>query len=117
MNRINNTEATQKAIEEHARIMEQVQVRVNVSDNLTENLKLQLQMEEKLRIHEEKMLHVNTEFTSENQGLMSGTTNQTGLLKEDVQQEKNRLMEEIDNSDQVECDLKSELGIGNGDCS
>ncbi|MCK4666000.1 hypothetical protein KAU33_04580 [Candidatus Dependentiae bacterium] len=117
MNRINNTEATQKAVEEHARIMEQVQVRVNVSDNLTENLKLQLQMEEKLRIHEEKMLHVNTEFTSENQGLMSGTTNQTGLLKEDVQQEKNRLMEEIDNSDQVECDLKSELGIGNGDCS
>jgi len=95
MNRINNTEATQKAVEEHARIMERIQVRINISDDPNENFELQLQLEEKLRNHEEKMLHVSTEFTPENQGLMSGSMNQTCLLKEDIQQEKNRLWKKL----------------------
>ena len=107
----NNTQGIEKAIEQHNRIMEKMQTKMNVSDNATENLKLQLQLEEKIRIHEEKMLHINTELVPEKQGSLNDMLNCTGLLKKDIQQEKNSTMEKIDNSDQVEYNLKTELNI------
>lgn len=113
MNNTNNTQGIEKAIEQHKRIMEKMQVRMNVSDNATENLKLQLQLEEKMRIHEEKVLHVSTKLVPEKQGLMNSILNNTCSIKEDIQQEKNKFMKEINNSGHVESNLKTELGINN----
>lgn len=120
MSEANNTEGVQAAIEEHNRIMQQIQVRLNGSDNVTENLKTQLQLEERMRVHEENIVSISAESGQEEQGFMNGMLNQTRRIKEDIQQEKSMIMEQIDNPSQVECELKNNLGIlstPNGECN
>ena len=120
MSEANNTEGVQAAIEQHNRIMQQIQVRLNGSDNVTENLKTQLQLEERMRVHEENIISISAESGQEEQGFMNGMLNQTRTIKEDIQQEKSMIMEQIDNPGQVECELKNDLGISstpNGQCN
>ena len=102
-----NAVAANRAIYEHNELMEQVQLRTR--DNSTEMLKSQLQLEEKLRIHNELIVDTGSEC----QGLLNGTMNQTRTMTEALSQDKTRTMAEIDNSDVVEDELKEELGIVN----
>lgn len=106
-----NTVAANRAIYEHNELMEQVQLRTR--DNSTEMLKSQLQLEEKLRTHNELIVDAGSELLPECQGVLNGTMNQTRTMTEALSQEKTRTMAEIDNSDVIEEELKEELGIVN----
>ena len=110
----NKTEMAEKALENHNVLMEQVRARINTTNGANETLKLQLQIEEKLRIHEGKIVDVASDLDPEDQGVMVGVLNQVGSMEDEVQQGKMRTLSEIDNSDVVECELKEELGI---DCN
>ena len=107
----NKTEKAEEALENHNALMEQVRARLNTTNGANETLKIQLQIEEKLRIHEGKIVDVASGLDPEDQGVMAGTLNQAGSMEDEVQQGKTRIMSEIDNSDVVECELKEELGI------
>ena len=110
----NKTECAEKALENHNALMEQVRSRINSTNGANETLKLQLQIEERLRIHEGKIVDVASDLEPEDQSVMTGVLNQVGLMEDEVQQGKTRTMSEIDNSDVIECELKEELGI---DCN
>ena len=107
----NKTEEAGEALENHNALMEQVRSRINSTNGANETLKLQLQIEERLRIHESKIVDVASGIDLEDQGIIAGTLNQVGLMEDEVQQGKTRSMSEIDNSDVIECELKEELGI------
>ena len=107
----NKTEKAEEALENHNALMEQVRARINTTNGANETLKLQLQIEERLRIHEGKIVDVASDLDPEDQGIMTGVLNQAGSMEDEVQQGKTRTMSEIDNSDVVECELKEELGI------
>ena len=111
MNQVNNTEAAQEALENHNAVMEHVRTRLNVTDNSTENLRLQLQIEERMRIHEKKIIYTALGFGDEDYDYMSEVFNQASLINDEVQEEKTNSMSKINNSDVVECNLKNELGI------
>ena len=107
----NKTEKAEEALENHNALMEQVRARLNTTNGANETLKLQLQIEERLRIHEEKIVDVASDLDPEDQGVMAGVLSQAGSMEDEVQQSKTRTMSEIDNSDVIECELKEELGI------
>lgn len=107
----NNTEAAEDALRIHNTIMEQVRSRVNQSDNATESLKLQLQVEEKLRIHEGQILEVATTIDTEQRDLMGNTLAQVGMMDDEVKAGKNISKAQIDNPEVVEEELEVELGI------
>ena len=107
----NKTEMAEEALENHNALMEQVRARINTTNGANETLKLQLQIEERLRIHEGKIVDVASDLDPEDQGVMADVLNQVGSMEDEVQQGKMRTMSEIDNSTVVECELKEELGI------
>ena len=110
----NKTENAEEALENHNALMEQVRARINTTNGANETLKLQLQIEERLRIHEGKIVDVASDLDPEDQGVMADVLSQAGSMEDEVQQGKMRTLSEIDNSDVVECELKEELGI---DCN
>ena len=107
----NKTENAEEALEIHNALMEQVRARINTTNGANETLKLQLQIEERLRIHEGKIVDVASGLDPEDQSVMAGVLSQAGSMEDEVQQGKTRTMSEIDNSDVIECELKEELGI------
>lgn len=107
----NKTEKAEEALENHNALMEQVRARINTTNGANETLKLQLQIEERLRIHEGNIVNIASDLAPEDQDVMVGVLNQVGSMEDEVQQGKTRTMSEIDNSDVVECELKEELGI------
>jgi len=118
MLKANKTECAQEAIEEHNALMEQVQVRINGSDNATENLRIQLQIEERLRIHQGNIIDVGSELSNGEEGIVTGMLDETGSVRNDVDQEKGRIKVDIDNADEVESVLKQSLNSqGNGQTS
>ena len=109
MLKANNTECAQEAIENHNALMEHVRVRINGSDNATENLRVQLKIEERLNIHQGNILDVGSELSSEDQGLVVGMIDGTGAVKIKNDEEKGRIKLGIENAEVVEADLKQNL--------
>lgn len=111
MMQINKTEESQEALENHNALMEQVRARINTTDGVNETLKFQLQIEERLRVHEGKIVGVASDLEPEDQDVMAGVLSQVGSIEDEVQQSKSQTMPEIDNFEIVECEFKKELGF------
>ena len=107
----NKTEKAEEALENHNALMEQVRARINTTNGANETFKLQIQIEERLRIHEGKIVDVASDLEPDDQGIMAGVLSQAGSMEDEVQQGKTKTMSEINNSDILECELKEELGI------